>query len=107
MAKHGPISLEACACAAAAAAVLTSQSVAAWLCAAGSAARVRAVQAGSSTGLALSLLAYPLAQPLCVPPWVLSCAVMCAAYLLCASTGPAFPDLFKHEDGGTYRGQWR
>ncbi|GFH32469.1 hypothetical protein HaLaN_31696 [Haematococcus lacustris] len=37
------------------------------LCAAGSAARVRAVQAGSSTGLALSLLAYPLAQPLVGP----------------------------------------
>lgn len=30
-----------------------------------------------------------------------------AAYLLYATSGPAFPDKFKHEDGGTYTGEWR
>lgn len=29
------------------------------------------------------------------------------SYLLFATAGPAFPERYKHEDGGTYRGQWR
>ncbi len=34
-------------------------------------------------------------------------AVFVASYLFFAGAGPAFPDSFKHDDGGTYRGQWR
>jgi len=34
-------------------------------------------------------------------------AVCVGSYLLFASAGPAFPEAFKHEDGGIYRGQWR
>ena len=33
--------------------------------------------------------------------------VWLGSYLLSAGAGPAFPDSFKHEDGGDYRGQWR
>jgi len=33
--------------------------------------------------------------------------VCVGSYLLFASAGPAFPESFKHEDGGVYRGQWR
>lgn len=29
------------------------------------------------------------------------------SYLLFATAGPAFPEQYKHEDGGSYRGQWR
>ncbi|KAG2429520.1 hypothetical protein HXX76_010755 [Chlamydomonas incerta] len=34
-------------------------------------------------------------------------AVWVGSYLLSAGAGPAFPESFKHEDGGDYRGQWR
>eukprot|EP00878_Enallax_costatus_P026854 GHUV01028858.1.p1 GENE.GHUV01028858.1~~GHUV01028858.1.p1 ORF type:complete len:126 (+),score=15.82 GHUV01028858.1:634-1011(+) len=34
-------------------------------------------------------------------------AVYGASYLLSASAGPAFPEAYKHDDGGTYRGEWR
>jgi hypothetical protein len=34
-------------------------------------------------------------------------AVYLGSYLLTASAGPAFPEDYKHEDGGTYRGEWR
>ncbi|GLC35236.1 hypothetical protein PLESTB_000586900 [Pleodorina starrii] len=34
-------------------------------------------------------------------------AVWLGSYLLFAGAGPAFPESFKHEDGGDYRGQWR
>lgn len=30
-----------------------------------------------------------------------------ASYLAFGSSGPAFPSSYKHEDGGTYKGQWR
>jgi hypothetical protein len=33
--------------------------------------------------------------------------VYVGSYLLSASAGPAFPDSYQHEDGGTYRGEWR
>lgn len=29
------------------------------------------------------------------------------SYLLFGTSGPAFPEQYKHEDGGSYRGQWR
>ncbi len=34
-------------------------------------------------------------------------AVWIGSYLLFATAGPAFPAQYKHDDGGTYRGQWR
>ncbi|GFR45159.1 hypothetical protein Agub_g6543 [Astrephomene gubernaculifera] len=34
-------------------------------------------------------------------------AVWLGSYLLSAGAGPAFPAAFPHEDGGSYRGQWR
>lgn len=42
-------------------------------------------------------------------PWPspLPLAVFVASYLFFAGAGPAFPDSFKHDDGGIYRGQWR
>jgi len=34
-------------------------------------------------------------------------AVFVGSYLLTASAGPAFPESYEHNDGGTYRGEWR
>eukprot|EP00775_Hariotina_reticulata_P005296 gene5296-5531_t len=34
-------------------------------------------------------------------------AVSIGSYLLTASAGPAFPESYQHNDGGTYRGEWR
>ena len=50
----------------------------------------------------------------CVRPFLLAAHVMLpsrtvwiGSYLLFATAGPAFPEQYKHEDGGSYRGQWR
>lgn len=51
----------------------------------------------------LYLLLCVMRGPLCV----LLPAVYLGSYMLAASAGPAFPEDYKHEDGGTYRGEWR
>lgn len=78
--------------------------------------RERAVLAGSSVGSATALVGYPVVEAVwggagvqaaaladisCVP------AELVASYLLVASAGPAFPQDYKHDDGGSYRGEWR
>lgn len=64
----------------------------------------------------MSPLALPLAQALYGAPGVIAAAAAAAAnalavcvgsYLLFGSAGPAFPEAFEHQDGGTYRGEWR
>lgn len=44
---------------------------------------------------------------MCDPLCMLVPAVYLGSYMLAASAGPAFPEDYKHEDGGTYRGEWR
>lgn len=48
-----------------------------------------------------------MSLPLLHSPPLSFSAVYLGSYLLTASAGPAFPESYQHEDGGTYRGEWR
>eukprot|EP00879_Flechtneria_rotunda_P029662 GHRR01032097.1.p1 GENE.GHRR01032097.1~~GHRR01032097.1.p1 ORF type:complete len:270 (+),score=89.06 GHRR01032097.1:113-922(+) len=78
--------------------------------------RERAVLAGCSLGSDAPAIAIPLIEALAGPVGVVAAcaatitntfAVYGGSYLLFGSAGPAFPKSYKHDDGGTYRGEWR
>lgn len=76
----------------------------------------RAVIAGSSTGSSLELAAIPIIATF-FGPLALQAALLCsfvnllatnfASFLLFSSAGPAFPENFRHDDGGSYSGEWK
>ncbi|EFJ43005.1 hypothetical protein VOLCADRAFT_96981 [Volvox carteri f. nagariensis] len=102
-----------------------AQLAATWLYVAQRSVRERAVLSGAATGLSLRLLGYPLAevflggasggctaasaavQSVALMDLVNHITVWVLSYMLFAAAGPAFPESFKHEEGGDYRGQWR
>ncbi|GAX73486.1 hypothetical protein CEUSTIGMA_g938.t1 [Chlamydomonas eustigma] len=114
--KTCTISPEMAVAAAAGAICMAAQSASSWLYCEARPKRERAVIAGCATGGSLHLTAYPLVETVLGPaglmPVVLldvmnHIAVAIGSYLVFATAGPAFPEQYKHEDGGLYRGQWR
>jgi predicted permease len=100
-------------------ALLTVSSVvsasAAWLAYRRRHPRERGLLAGAALG-ASQLAALPLAV-ITMGPAGLRAALLCtaanslavgaASFMLFASAGPAFPEAFKHLDGGFYSGEWK
>ncbi|KAF6263733.1 hypothetical protein COO60DRAFT_1634883 [Scenedesmus sp. NREL 46B-D3] len=79
-------------------------------------ARERALLCGSAVGSDAAAIAVPFVETLAGPAGVAAAcsavvanalAVCVGSYLLTGSAGPAFPESYKHDDGGSYRGEWR
>lgn len=97
-------------------AVLVSSVIGSWVTTASRHLKDRALLTGCCAGWSVSTIGYALADAIwgyaAVPvaslvhlvDWA---AGLCVGYTAFAKAGPAFPVDYKHEDGGTYRGEWR
>ena len=78
--------------------------------------RERGLVAGLSVGSSLALTAVPFATAL-FPQIGIRAVLLCTlvdiiatqlgSYMLFSTAGAAFPDAFKHLDGGSYKGEWK
>ncbi|GLI66317.1 hypothetical protein VaNZ11_010095, partial [Volvox africanus] len=122
----GPLGFGAASLLGVAAVCTGTQLAATWLHVMQRSVRERSLLAGSCTGLSLQLLGYPIVecflgggaartgagagaalQTVTLIDLLNHLSVWVGSYMLFAGAGPAFPESFKHEDGGDYRGQWR
>ncbi|WIA21670.1 hypothetical protein OEZ85_000841 [Tetradesmus obliquus] len=78
--------------------------------------RERALLCGSAVGSDAAAIAVPFVEAVAGPAGLAAAcsaliantlAVCIGSYLLTGSAGPAFPESYKHDDGGSYRGEWR